>query len=115
MKNEPMQTKPETSDEQESGSALRGAACCASSDLDAIASWGPLVIADVIGGDIAENTVTLHIHGPMPHTILGAQWFLFHDAPPAAERLPFPFLRTPAYPTGTAAPLRYTKNHDNYP
>ena len=30
MKNEPMQTKPGTSDKQESGSALRGAACCAS-------------------------------------------------------------------------------------
>jgi len=30
MKNDNMQTKPETSDEQESGSALRDAACCAS-------------------------------------------------------------------------------------
>jgi len=61
-------------------------------DADAVKSWGPLVIADVVGGDLAENTVTLRIHGPMPHTILGAQWFLFHNAPPAAERLPFPFL-----------------------
>lgn len=50
-------------------------------------SWGPLVIADVVGGDLADNTVTLRIHGPMPHTILGAQWLLFHDAPPAAARV----------------------------
>jgi hypothetical protein len=64
--------------------------CCASSAVDAVKSWGPLVIADVIGGDLAENTVTLRIHGPMPRTLLGAQWFLFHDAPPAADRLPFP-------------------------
>jgi len=92
MQNENTPTEGQNSTKLEAESALRGAACCASSDLDAIASWGPLVIADVIGGDIAENTVTLRIHGPMPHTILGAQWFLFHDAPPAAERLPFPFL-----------------------
>lgn len=64
--------------------------CCAASAIDAVKSWGPLVIADVIAGDIAKNTVTLRIHGPMPRTLLGAQWFLFHDAPPAADRLPFP-------------------------
>ena len=92
-----MQTNTDTPKEtdeskQENEVALDSAACCRSSDLDAVKSWGPLVIADVVGGDLADNTVTLRIHGPMPHTILGAQWFLFHDAPPAAERLPFPFL-----------------------
>jgi len=80
------------------------------SDADAVKSWGPLVIADVIGGDIAENTVTLRIHGPMPRTILGAQWFLFHDAPPAAERLPFPFLHNAE--AGCGAPLALRRSSE---
>jgi hypothetical protein len=41
MKNDNMQPKPETSDEQESGSALRDAACSASSELiENLWEWG---------------------------------------------------------------------------
>ena len=80
---------PTNDDKPEAGGDCPSAPCCAS-DLNAVKSWGPLAIADVVGGDLAENTVTLRIHGPMPHTILGAQWFIFHDAPPAAERLHVP-------------------------
>ena len=90
---------PTNDDNQEAGGDCPSAPCCAFSDLDAVKSWGPLVIADVVGGDLADNTVTLRIHGPMPGTILGAQWFIFHDAPPAAERLQFPFLHNAKSPS----------------
>jgi len=36
--------------------------------------------------------VTLRIQGPFPTTILGGQWFLFPDAPPAALRPDLDFM-----------------------
>ena len=51
-----------------------------------------MTLATVQAADMTEGTVTLRIRGPFPTTILGGQWFLFPDAPPAASRPDLDFM-----------------------
>lgn len=59
---------------------------------EALRGWGPMTLATVQAADLAEGTVKLRVRGPLPHTIIGGQWFLFPDAPPAASRPDLDFL-----------------------
>ena len=51
-----------------------------------------MTLATVQAADMTEGTVTLRIQGPFPTTILGGQWFLFPDAPPAVLRPDLDFM-----------------------
>lgn len=63
-----------------------------SATCSALRGWGPMTLATVQAADMTAGTVTLHIQGPFPTTILGGQWFLFPDAPPAALRPDLDFM-----------------------
>lgn len=63
-----------------------------SATSSALRGWGPMTLATVQAADMTEGTVTLRIQGPFPTTILGGQWFLFPDAPPAALRPDLDFM-----------------------
>ena len=63
-----------------------------SATCSALRGWGPMTLATVQAADMTEGMVTIRIHGPFPTTILGGQWFLFPDAPPAALRPDLDFM-----------------------